>query len=188
MTNEERNTLITDNMALIYKAVDYYGKNMLSMDNPVISREDMIQECVLTLLKCADSYDPAHGRFSTFVYACVNFTLKTYYRKNLKNVPKQVELEKERAIEIEDMAYTGSFNDLLLMDSLCETMDKIENAHKNCALYKVAKKVTKLRAAGYVTDDICTMLNITRNDLKSIDNVKRRLHNQNREAFSWIYD
>ena len=88
ITNEEklviRNKIVQANLPLVTKLIAY--KYNYNFDiNPVYDIDDVIQEANLVLIKAVDDYDASRGKFSTFLYAKLKYSI--YYNNGLPNVP-----------------------------------------------------------------------------------------------------
>lgn len=87
MLNEQQKQLIEENIPLVYHIIDRYFKQNFYY----IEREELINEGLYWLCKCASKYDSSRGvKFSTFAYRCVKRHLKDYlinfYDKRIETV------------------------------------------------------------------------------------------------------
>lgn len=102
MTDEKRNKMIEDNLALVTYSLQLLG---------IEYNEDYFQQGVLELIRCVDNFDEKKGRkFSTYAINNIKWYLKEYIQRDYVIKPKRM---KPR---------TGKV-DILFCDSLDRTID-----------------------------------------------------------------
>ena len=71
---EERNKLFDENKKLVYECMNKF-------DVRESDREDVEQECMLTLWKCTDKWDGKSSKFCTYAYNSITRTIGAYFLK-----------------------------------------------------------------------------------------------------------
>lgn len=79
-----RNKIVQINLPLVAKIIAY--KYNYNYDvNAVYDIDDVIQEANVALLKAVERYDASRGKFSTFLYTTIEYSI--YYNNGIPDVP-----------------------------------------------------------------------------------------------------
>ena len=184
MTIEERNQIVTENLNLVYKAINLYGKQLLAMNHPLLSDDDLYQEGVTALMAAAGHYDASRGvAFSTYAVACIRRHFLRYYERVLsreaKADAKTTYIESEKLEESMAYAYYDKFDEVDRIQSIITTMDEIVECHKNHPLAGCMKSFMLMSYMGYQGKALKEKLELSDKEFISLRNLIshiRRLH------------
>lgn len=85
---KERERLILDHLRLVYYFARVYRGHCCRLR---LSKDDLIQEGSIALLRAADNFKPELGyKFSTYAASCIRLHLRTIMRKNHEYVIREL--------------------------------------------------------------------------------------------------
>ena len=181
MNIEERNSLIVDNLKLVYYQ---YSRKFSSLP---IEKEDIISIGILGLIKAIDNYDKEKGyTFSTYALKCIDNEILQGVKKN-KSLAN-INLED---IIYEDISYADIISDNINIEeeylyneiifNIKDIVDKLDE--KDRYIYKlyftsllsqkeIAKKINLSQA--YISRRINKIIDIVEEELRSRGLIEKR--------------
>tara|TARA_R100000152_G_C6760759_1_gene184831 strand:- start:448 stop:924 length:477 start_codon:yes stop_codon:yes gene_type:complete len=145
--------MIEDNQKLVYKIA-----NSMYIKNKLFSKEDLIQEGLLSLCRSGHKYDETRGKVSTFITHCVRNDMIKFIKKN-KLQP--------------DLLYSENTK---LSYNLDKDFDCLDYYDLCGARTDTEKNVVEMKLKGYTNKKISKELNVSANKVsKIIKAMKERM-------------
>jgi RNA polymerase sporulation-specific sigma factor len=168
-TVEERNTLIEENIKLVF-----YCFNRLHKDRFVEKyADDLKQEGMLGLMKAANTFDSEKGRFSTYAILCIRNEMFMFMRKMRKSFDREISLYTPVGLDAE-----GS--EVYLIDTIpCNQASAEDEMECKDAVQFINeqsprnKSIMKMRVDGLTMTEIGKVLGISQS---YVSRILRNLH------------
>ncbi len=167
---------------LILRYTPYIMKRISRYSLPGVESEDLVQECLIGLMKAVKYYDKEKSKFNTFARICIESSVSTAVESALSN--KSIPLKDYSSISEEteqstlDNTYCSPEQTVFLQEQISEfycTVEKILSPFEN--------KVLTLHLDGYSYKTISHKLNTTP---KAVDNAIQRIRRKLRPIYGLI--
>ena len=136
--NDEAKMLIINRYKpLVYRFLSQYYSRFSSCSSSL--REDLIDEGVITILECINTYDNKKASFSTHVYYQLRATIQNGLRSTVKSLQHGV-TSMDKAVNEGSEDKEQSMHDLIPDHNVDIEKDYIEKETKN-RVWEIAKKV-----------------------------------------------
>lgn len=136
--DEAKMLIINRYKPLVYRFLSQYYSRFASCSSSL--REDLIDEGVLTILECINTYDNKKASFSTHVYYQLRATIQNGLRSTVKSLQHGV-TSMDKAVNEGSEDKEQSMHDLIPDHNVDIEKDYIEKETKN-RVWEIAKKVS----------------------------------------------
>lgn len=143
---------------------------------PGMDADDLLQECLLGLLKAVRYYDPAQSSFSTFAALCISSHMSSAAKAalSLKSKPLNESVSFEASALPPEDVLPGPEDQLIVREQLAELASVARNRFS-----KFEQVIFKLYLSGYSYFQIAQLSHATP---KAVDNAMQRIRRKLRSA------